>query len=977
MKPADPKLTAGRAFVRSLNILLKFARLYGFEHARTTELLDVAFRELRSAIPEGTEAGLLLGATGNQLLLDGVPLEGSPAEKQFAQLLSSAGLASVQFLPAITAEELSLFSRAFPTGKAKPSELAEQLKATLSGAKGIRVNEICFVATDSRFRDANRVAQLAAATLGDDQDEFKQWLNDPQKLLEMIAAAQGARNGNGSGGSGFGPGSGSGGGNSGAGAGTTGGNSGSNSRGGFYYRDSSLETTTESNSAEARVGADPNFFSGPVAEASAGFFGSSNVSVPDTPGEQSASTSVQSQPNARGRFVAEPTEDEILGILSALTSMGQVSAGGGSGMAAAGAFHEQMSQLPGRAQDTLKAALAEIASHAPDAKPDQSTLIQLAEHLAIRFALDRYEKGDVKVNAVRQMLDRLNTEIETLRKLLGSHEEKMSDAGITVETHREILDRQFWAAVPESGKRTVLLSTEAWCIPPRNVQSYVGELVEQGNVADAVSVLQNYAACADSEDNDARKKTAAGLSEMAGLYAKLDPRLLGAALQHLGLRLNVEQDAEMQAVVSAAFVRLSQEAATSRSYAAMEQALDLLSGVEAQRPGTANTLRGKMGIEERVPEFVEEALRARQAAAGLTAVLKMLPQTTMEQLATRFNRCTLRNDAEHVANLASDLGEEGVQYLRSTLRGGSISEAVEIVGLLCKLDARSVEVFLPARMKDFPRTSQDRVLRQISASGSPGRCRILLEVLDHLDPLVMPLAIDEIGVAGDREALGRLLTIVDGDLPAGGGTYLRVKAVEAVGRINAPEAITALKRIVEGKKFLGWIQPQELRIAAIQALGRLDPGWAVAFLPQSGLDREDLALAPIAIKPNSKFVRQRRHKRVRLTKPVLAVSTNLKEACSLEIKTASLSGGVAKISRHLPPGTPVQLKFQVGLRNLQATALMRDYRAQDMAFEIVDITLEERSRLRRLLADHIAPRGSTPEDHAAGAETPVPIGTQR
>src|SRR5579872_6365450 len=986
MKSADPKLTAGRAFVRSLNILLKFARLYGFDHVRTTELLDVAFQELRAAIPEGTQAGLLLGATGSQLLLDGVPLEGSPAEKQFAALLSAAGLASVQFFPTITAEELSLFARAFPTGKAKPTELAEQLKATLSGAKGVRINEICFVATDSRFRDANRAAQLAAATLGDDQDEFKQWLNDPQKLLEMIAAAQGARSGNGSGNgsgsSGFGSGPGGGGsgnhaGDSGSGAGT--GASGGNSGGGFYYRDASLESTSESGAAgsESRSGADPDFFSGPVAEASASFFGSSSAAAgaSNVPGERS--TPGNAVPNARGRFVAEPTEDEILGILSALTSMGQVSAGGGTGMAAAGAFHEQMSQLPGRAQDTLKAALAEIAAHAPGAKPDQSTLIQLAEHLAIKFALDRYENGDVKVNAVRQMLDRLNTEIETLRKLLGSHEEKMSDAGIVIETHREILDRQFWAAVPESGKRTVLLSTEAWCIPPRNVQSYVGELIEQGNIADAVSVLQNYAACADSEDNDARKKTAAGLSEMAELYAKTDPRLLGAALQHLGLRLNVEQDAEMQAVVSAAFVRLSQQAASSRCYGAMEQALDLLSGVEAQRPGTAQTLRAKMGIEERVPEFVEEALRARQAAAGLTAVLKMMPQTTMEQLATRFNRCTLRNDAEHVANLAADLGEEGLQYLRSTLRGGSIAEAVEIVGLLCKLEARSAEVFLPARVKEFPRNSQDRVLRQISASGSPGRCRILLQVLDVLDPLVMPLAIDDLGVTGDRDALGRLLTIIDGDLPPGGGTYLRVKAVEALGRINAPEAVTALKRIVEAKKFLGWIQPQELRIAAIQALGRLDPAWAVAFLPQSGLERDDLALAPVALKPNSKYVRQRRHKRVRLTKPVLAVSTNLKEACSLEIKTASLSGGVAKISRHLPPGTPVQLKFQLGLRNLQATALMRDYRAQDMAFEIVDITLEERSRLRRLLADHIAPRGSTPEDHAAGAETPVPIGTAR
>jgi hypothetical protein len=972
MKPADPKLTAGRAFVRSLNILLKFARLYGFDHARTNELLDVAFRELRTAIPSGTESGLLLGATANQLLLDGVPLEGSPAEKQFAALLSSAGLASVQFFPSITQDELSLFARAFPTGKSKPAELAEQLKVTLAGAQGIRINEICFVATDSRFRDANRAAQLAAATLGDDQDEFKQWLNDPQKLLEMIAAAQGMRSGGL--GSGSGPGSGSG---SGGGAGDQPGHAGSGGNGGgFYYRGASAETMTDSTATDQqRPGADPNFFSGPVAEASTAIFGSpAPAGAPGgRPGAQGGGSN-----HARGHFAAEPTEDEILGILNALTSIGQVGAGGGTGMAAAGAFHEQMSQLPGRAQDTLKAALAEIAAHAPDTKPDQSTLVQLAEHLAIRFALDRYEKGDVKVNAVRQMLDRMNSEIETLRKLLGAHEEKMSDAGLVVDTHREILDRQFWAAVPESGKRTVLLSSEAWCIPPRNVQSYVGELVEQGNVADAISVLQNYAACADSEDTDARKKTAAGLSEMAELYGKLDPRLLGGALQHLGLRLNVEHDAELQGLVSAAFVRLSQEAASSRCYSAMEQALDLLSGVEAQRPGTASTLRSKMGIEERVPEFVEEALRARQAAAGLTAVLKMLPQTTMEQLAARFNRCTLRNDAENVANLAADLGEEGVQCLRSTLRGGTIAEGVEIVGLLCKLDPRSVEVFLPSRMKEFPRNSQDRVLRQISASGSPGRCRILLGVLDHLDPLVMPLAIDELGVTGDRDALGRLLTIVDGDLPAGGGTYLRVKAVEALGRINAPEAVTALKRIVESKKFLGWMHPQELRIAAIQALGKLDSTWAVSFLPHSGLDRADLELAPLALKPNSKFVRQRRHKRVRLSKPVLAVSTNLKEACSLQIKTASLAGGVATISRHLPPGTPVQLKFQIGLRNLQATALMRDYRAQDMAFEIVDITLEERGRLRRLLAEHIAPRvTSTPEDQAAGAETPVPIGTQR
>src|SRR2546430_11357224 len=190
---ADPKAASGRAFVRSLNILLKFARLYGYEHTRTIEQLQIAWQELRAAIPLGTEAGLLLGATNSQLLLDGVPLEGSPAEKQFAQLLSAAGLASIQFFSCITEEEIGRFARAFPTGKAQPAELAVQLKDALTCAQGIRINEICFMATGSRLKEASMAAQLAAASLGSEQDEFKKGLNHPQELMELIAAGVGGK----------------------------------------------------------------------------------------------------------------------------------------------------------------------------------------------------------------------------------------------------------------------------------------------------------------------------------------------------------------------------------------------------------------------------------------------------------------------------------------------------------------------------------------------------------------------------------------------------------------------------------------------------------------------------------------------------------------------------------------------------------------------------------------------------------------
>jgi len=909
----DPQTASGRAFVRSLNILLKYARLYGYEHARTVEQLTIAFDELHTAIPPGSEGGLLLGATGSQLLLDGVPLEGAPAEKQFAQLLSSAGLASVQFFSTITKEELARFALAFPAGKIKPSELAQQLKAALAGMHGIHINEICFVATDSRLKQSTIAAQLATASLGSDQEHVKEWLNDPKKLLELIAAAQGSK-----------------------GAGT------------IAAGPSAADATDASQPAAGMT----TTGCGVGGETDGVFLG-----LKGGGGGQSQGT---------GHAAAAPSEDQILKILGALTNLGRTGIGeGGAGLAG---LQEQMGQLPGSAQDLLRQALTTLAAQSPNARPDESVLVQLAEHLAIRFALERFERGEVKVNAVRQMLDRMHQEIDNLRKILGAHEDKMSEGGMLFETHREILDKQFWAAVPERGKQQILHSNEAWCIPPHNVQSYVRELIGKGNVAEAISILKNYAACVESEDPEARKKTAVGLAELSEVYAKADLQLLGVALKHVGLRLSVEKDDEIQGLVSAAFVRLSQQAATSRFFPAMEQALDLANCVEAQRPGVGRNLRPKMGIEERVPEFVDEALRARQVAAGLTKVLKMLPQTTMEQLAIRFNRCSLRDESEHVANLASDLGEEAVQYLRSTVRGGPVKEAAEMVGLLSRLDPQSLMVFLPNRMKDFPSASQDRVVRQISASGAARRCHVLLELLDHMDPLVMPLVIDEIGVTGDREALGRLLNIADGDLPAGGAEFLRVKAIEALGRIHAPETLTTLKRIAETKKMFSWSYTQELRIAAMQALEKLDPAWVREFLPKSGISEEDLTLAPLDVPAQSRFVRQRRHQRVRLQKPVRAISLNLKENCWLEIKTASLSGGLATISRHLAPGTPVQLRLQVGLRQMQATAMMRDYRAQDMAFEIVDMDLEERTKYRRLLAGNLSHAIPPSEDPAARAD---------
>src|SRR6267378_595262 len=195
-----------RAFVRSLNILLKFARLYEFGHVRTAAQFETTWKELRGALDDSSGGGVLLGASGTQILLDGVPLGSAAGERSFAQLLITSGIASIHFSPTLTQAQLARFVRAFPSGKTKPSSLAEQLKSALAGETSIKVNEIRYVAEDSSVAGIKVAAQLTAKALGAHGDKYRDFFEDPNKMLQMILAAESSRNAGGGGGGGSGPG---------------------------------------------------------------------------------------------------------------------------------------------------------------------------------------------------------------------------------------------------------------------------------------------------------------------------------------------------------------------------------------------------------------------------------------------------------------------------------------------------------------------------------------------------------------------------------------------------------------------------------------------------------------------------------------------------------------------------------------------------------------------------------------------------
>jgi len=869
-------------------------------HKRSEGQFQTAWNELQQALPKGGDTGFLLGVSEDKLLLDGIPLEAGQAERSFAQLLTAAGLSSILFSNKVTIEDFTRLVRAFAMGGSKAQDFAKQIKETLGDNKNssIRINEVKFVAADPATGEISMAAQLAAQALG---PEARQWLNDPQKLLQLIAAAQGASAG---------------------GSGTPGG---------------------------APLGSVPSV---PIP-----------AGIAAAAGGPSAGTSGGTGTGTWTGGVVPLQEEEVIQTIRLLTHFGQA-------MQDPDASPENLKVELGKAPEGAKVNLAHLleslaaqtSKNTSDASTDTPLLMKAAENMAIKFALDRYQRGDVKVNAVHDMMEHMSRQMDTLRQILRVQEDKMNKAGILIESHADILDRMFWAEIPEAGKKSVLLSSEAACVPPRNIRQFVELLLERDDQDMAAKILTSYCSGIDAKEADPRRKTATGLAQLADLYATAPEEVMPNALAMIGEKLAKETDTEIQSLLSAAFARFGQEACSRRKYKAVAELCYSLEAVAQQRPALVQDLRSRVGIENRLPEMIEEAINADQVSEDLINVLQQLPRTSVEHLAERFFRSQKRVECDRIVELVGELGQPAVDDLKDILRSGQTRQAASTVGLLSRLAVTDLLELLPTRMGEFNRFYQDVIVRQIAYGAAPDRGRTLLELLELLDSLILPEAIDEIGMSQDRSASASLIALATAGEAQNRPPFVQLKAIESLGRLRDVEAVPVLRTIVEEKKLFGYSQHRELRIAAIQALSKIDPRYGTQALADSGLEAGELAIAPLDAGEGCPFVRQRRYERIILPRTLSATLSSSWGKSNIVMREMSLGGGMGTRSDNLRVGSEAHVEISLGVKKIRGEVLLRRARVNEIGFEFVSMDLDSRYRLRRILVEALS---KVPDNRAA------------
>jgi hypothetical protein len=875
--------------------LVKYVRLYGSDHKRTEGQFAIAWNELQEGLPKGSEGSFLLGVSENKLLLDGMPLETGQAERSFAQLLTTAGLASIHFSNQVTKDEFAQLVRAFALGGSRAQDVVKEIKSTFGDSKtaSIRINEVRFVAADPSTGEVSIAAQIAAQSLG---PEFKQWLNDPQKLLQLIAAAEGAQSGGAPGG--------------------------------------------------APVG-----------------------SVPNTHAGTGVGTGAATTGGTWAGGVVPLQEEEVIQTIRLLTRFGEV---GGDPSGDQESLQKELSTVDANTKVNLQQLLGSLAAQTSVEQTDNTPLLmKAAEHMAIRFALERFQKGEVKVNAVHQMMEHMSRQMDTLRQILKIQEDKMGKAGILVESHADILDRMFWAEVPEAGKKSVLLSHEAPCVPPRNVRQFVELLLERGDKETAAAILQNYLNCLDAKENEPRRKIATGISQLADLFAAAGGDLMAVSIRNIGDAIGKEPDPELQSILSAAFVRLSTEASTHKQFGALNELCIAMENLARQRPVLATDLRPRIGVENRLPEFIEEAMQLPQLPADLLQVLRRTSQASVEHLSDRFFRCMRREECDRIVEIVKELGAPAQAQIREMLRTGQPRQAASVVGLLSRLDVPTLLELLPARLPEWNRFYHDVVVRQVAYGAALDRGRSLLELLEILDPLVLPQAIDEIGMSGDRTAVPPLIVMAEAGEAEGRSPLLQLKAVESLGRLRENDAVPVLRSLLEAKKMWRWTNHKELRIAAGQALAKIDPRYGSQIMSESGLEPGELAIAPLDSAPACPWVRQRRYERIVLRKTLAATISSSWGKSNILIRELSLGGGMGTKEDNLRVGSEANIDINAGVRRVRGQVLLRRARVNEVGFEIVNTDLESRYRLRRILMDSLERCSGTKEGEWNGQRRPT------
>ena len=616
---------------------------------------------------------------------------------------------------------------------------------------------------------------------------------------------------------------------------------------------------------------------------------------------------------------------------------------------AARAIHGAMEEA---SRDTVRLLLSSVTQYPPrDGERPQPYLLRLSESLLFEFLGPEFSAGKLTAPAVRPTFQKLAEVLVTSGGYTGPHASAHLSSFASIwatETHREKLIEKFWLELPPREKSAVLRGQDLWCVPIVVLTHSLGQLAASGADAprrEARSTLLNYARCIDNPDTSVRRVVSAGLNELSAIIESLWPNQVPEELSRGTLKaLEKETKPETAALLAAFLENLGRVAVVRGDYAGFESILDAL---EKEPHDVAHdhisALAHRLVAQDRWLLLVDASLSNRSLDPVLPRLLQRDPDRLLDRLTLLLTEPRGSEFLPAMARLVRTIGVPVLNLLETRLYEARRQRVSAAIKILAAADADRLLRGLARALASWEWNLQDLAVSELARPANMASAQsaafVFSAVLADAHPLVVPMMIDHIGLSQETAAVPQLMEIAAGEHDILREQFVRIKAIEALGRMRAQDAAELLRNLATRRDGLTYAEPSGLRAAAEDALAMLEDR------PTSARVRAAFAGAGNS---NGSFVVPRRYARIPLESPLRAQIDGAQTGL-MRVRTISLGGAYLESPNKLTVGDSIKLEVRSGLRTMCFTAVVRNIGAEGNGVEFVHMKDEDREKLRKLV----------------------------
>lgn len=643
---------------------------------------------------------------------------------------------------------------------------------------------------------------------------------------------------------------------------------------------------------------------------------------------------------------------ETLRLIGRLTPPME-SARGLSAEEAAHAIHACMERA---SKDTVRQMLAGMTHYSPmEGEAPQAYLLRLSQSLILEYLSAEFAAATLAPVAIRSILNQLADVLVAAGGYHGPHSSQHFSSLAAVwasDTHREQLLDRFWTELPPREKSAVLKGAEIWCMPIAAIRQSLKVLLDAGADAprrEARAILLNYSRRLEHEDGSARRIVAAGLCELIPLLESLWPNQLPEELSRGALTALIKEHAPETGGLLAAFLEaLGRTAIVRGDFAGFESILISLEKLPRDAEHEHLTaLSRRLVANDRWMLIIDGALANRPLDVALPRLLQRDPERLLDRLTLLLTYPRGPEMVPAMARLLRAIGIPALTVLETRLFEARRQRVSAAIKLLAAADADRLLRGLTRAMASWEWNLQDlavsELARPTNSASAQSTAFVFSAILSDAHPLVVPMMIDQIGIGQETTAVPLLMEIAAGEHEILRDQFVRIKAIEGLGRMRAVEAVELLRQLAGKREGLTFVEPAGLRAAAEDALAMMEEGATSA--------RARAAFEPVA-PPLGNFVVPRRYARIPLDSPLRAQIGGAQMTMG-RVKTISLGGAYLESPNRLTVGDSIQLEVRSGMRKIHTTAIVRNLGPGGGGVEFVHMKDEDRERLRRLVHKHL------------------------